>query len=318
MSDLTLTDVNDFSALQEAMGMSQDLETKAKSSTLARLKILHEGVKGETVIKGKKTEYTAIDAGVYELTLSNGAKLYQKNPKVRLFLQRFMYQRYILNDNRYVKTTLATDLKSNLPDMDGGFNCGRQAGYVEDYASLPQEQKDVDRVRTILGEVYFDKALDESGEELDCSKSTGIPFVADFKKEAFKIFEPVIKEIATSKLLPPQCILEFNTDAKAGKSGLTYYIPKVSITKKDVSMTEADQKTFRDFVAWADSFNQNVMEQHNKNTDTVVASKIEEVEEPVVIEPKKKETKKVTHNSDGSPKSGKDLESVMNAWTEDD
>ena len=42
MSDLTLTDVNDFSALQEAMGMSQDLETKTKSSTLARLKILHE------------------------------------------------------------------------------------------------------------------------------------------------------------------------------------------------------------------------------------------------------------------------------------
>ncbi len=83
-------------------------------------------------------------------------------------------------------------------------------------------------------------------------------------------------------------------------------------------MTEADQKTFRDFVSWADSYNQSVMEQHNKKTDAVVASKVEEAEKPLVIEPKKKEPKKATHNSDGTPKSGKDLESVMNAWTDDD
>ena len=45
--------------------------------------------------------------------------------------------------------------------------------------------------------------------------------------------------------------------------------------------------------------------------------KLEEPSEPA--EPKKKTTKKATHNSDGTPKTqSKDLESVMSAWTETD
>ena len=310
MSDLTLTN-GDFGALAEAMGMSQDMESKAKASTLARLKILHEGVKGTTEIKGKSTEYIAVEAGVYELTLPNGVKIYQKNPKVRLFLQRFMYQRYVVDDNRYIKTTLATNLKSNLPDTDGGFNCGRQAGYVEDYASLPQEQKDVDRVRTVLGEVYFDKALDESGEALDCSKSKGVPFVADFKKEGFKLFEAVIKEIAAKDKLLPQITIQFDTDSRENKSGNIYHVPKLGLVDGEVKLTAEDQKTFQDFVKWVGSYNESVMNQHDKTSGSSTSKQAEAPAENVIdVEPKKKETKKVESITSKKPK---DLESVMSA-----
>lgn len=319
MSELTLIDGN-FGALAEAMGMSQDIETKAKASTLARLKILHEGVKGVTVIKDKKTEYIAVDAGVYELTLPNGAKIYQKNPKVRLFMQRFMYQRYVSDRGNYTKTVFSTDLKHDLPDTDGGFNCGRQSGYIENFDDLPQEQKEVDRVRTILGEVYFDKALDESGEELDCSKSKGVPFVADFKKEGFKLFEGIVKGVAQKNKLLPQCTIQFDTESREGKSGMVYHVPSLNILEEDVELSKDDQTKFQDFIKWVENYNEGVMVQHEKHSS--VDSKEEKTEllseNTTIIEPKKAVSKKTINDVETAKKPSKDLESVMSAWTDSD
>ena len=299
MSDLVLNDdENSLDALQEAMGMSLDLNSKTKTSTLARLKLLHEPVTAVGEIKGKTTEYTVIEAGVFELTLRDGTKIYQKNPTVRLFLQRFMYQRYVLSDNRYVKTTLATTLQKDLPDVDGGFNCGRQAGYIEDFNSLPQEQKDVDRVRTVLGEIYFDNAKDETGEEINGGADMCVPFIGDFKKEGFKAFEIAIKTIAQKNKLLPHCMLELNTESRKGQSGLTYYVPTVTLRGTDLPINKKDKESFQNFLAYVDVYNQGVLQAHGSkdkegkhlNGSAVLEKEAEDVVD--VSEPKKKIAKK--------------------------
>ena len=49
------------------------------------------------------------------------------------------------------------DLNVDLKDNDGGFNCGKPAGYIQDYNALSQDKKDlikqIKRVRVVLGTV---------------------------------------------------------------------------------------------------------------------------------------------------------------------
>ena len=47
------TDKGSFNQLATAMGMTADMDTKKTKSNLARLKIDHSGIDGETEIKGK-------------------------------------------------------------------------------------------------------------------------------------------------------------------------------------------------------------------------------------------------------------------------
>ena len=48
-----------------------------------------------------------------------------------------MYKRFVKgNDNtpnRYIKTVMADNLNIDLKDNDGGFNCGKPAGYIQDF-----------------------------------------------------------------------------------------------------------------------------------------------------------------------------------------
>ena len=79
--------------------------------------------------------------------------------------RRFMYKKFIKgNDNtanRYVKTVMANDLNSDMKDNDGGFNCGKPAGFIKDWAALPDSMKDliksIKRVRAIFGTVEYGK-----------------------------------------------------------------------------------------------------------------------------------------------------------------
>ena len=48
-------------------------------------------------------------------------------------------------------------LQSDLKDNDGGFNCGKPAGYIKDFQALPKKMQDllkaIKRVRVVLGTV---------------------------------------------------------------------------------------------------------------------------------------------------------------------
>jgi hypothetical protein len=58
-----------------------------------------------------------------------------------------MYKRFIKGTdtipNKYVKTIMADNLNIDLKDTDGGFNCGKPAGYIKDWQSLPKNCKNL-------------------------------------------------------------------------------------------------------------------------------------------------------------------------------
>ncbi len=326
--ELSLTDGSNFGAIAKAMGMTADIKQE-KKSTLARLKISHQGIDGETVIKGKSTKYKAVEPGSYVLELPNGVKLYQKDPKIRLFMQRFMYKKYVQNGDgsgKYVKSIMAEDFKSDLPDTDGGFNCGRRTGYVEDYDSLSQEEKDlikqVKRTRVILGEIKFNKAINEQGEELDCSNAEDVPFIWEVEnKDAFKTMGALVASIASKGKFLPQYWVGLDTVERSIASGMTFYLPEVDMDlSEEIDMTDEDTKKLKNFVMFVDDYNAYVHKEsggqleHTAEVISIEEPKKAKIEDVQVKEPKKKakaETAKV-------PPKKKDLGNVLTRWASDD
>lgn len=263
-TDISTLNTSNFAQLAQAMGMEADTKTKKQTSTLARLKIDHSGVMGETEIKGKKKKVEVVEAGSFCLTLPDDTKLYDANPKIQLFQQKFMYKRYLTSGGpegkgMFVKTEMANDLKGDLRDNTGGFNCGKPSGWIEDYNSLPQDQKDliksIKRVRVLFGLVTLAAAVNEKGESLGVKGN--YPFIYEVdNKEAFKIMGGPIAEMLKQKYLLPQKVLTLGTEERSIASGAKYYVPSVEFDTGVVELKHPeDEDTFKDFNEWIKGYN---------------------------------------------------------------
>jgi hypothetical protein len=66
-----------------------------------------------------------------------------------------------------------TMLNIDLKDNDGGFNCGKPAGYIKDFKALPDAMqellKSIKRVRVVLGTVEMVNPTDDKGNPVDCA-----------------------------------------------------------------------------------------------------------------------------------------------------
>lgn len=268
------TDKGSFNQLATAMGMTADMDTKKTKSNLARLKIDHSGIDGETEIKGKKKTIKVVDPGMYSLELPDGDKIYQEDPKIRLFQQKFMYKRYIMangdSKGTFVKTIMANDLKSDLIDNIGGVNCGKPSGWIEDYQALPESQKNliksIKRVRVLFGLATFDNAVDNQG--LDIDSQEGVPFIYEVdNREAFKTMGTPIAQMAKQSRLLPQHLIKLGTDERQIASGNKYYVPSVELLPNLIEITSEDQTTFKSFTDWIENYNTWVNTNHQESID---------------------------------------------------
>ena len=134
MTQVTTIDTNNYNVMAQAMGMGADVsQQSSKASTLARLRINHSPIMGEQDMGGKKVKLEVVSGGTYKLEIPDGDTYYAESVQIRPFLQRFMHKKFIKgNDstpNRYIKTVMANDLNGDMKDNDGGFNCGKPAGF---------------------------------------------------------------------------------------------------------------------------------------------------------------------------------------------
>lgn len=227
---------------------------------MARIKLQKKPIKGKAEVNGKNVTVDVVTAGSFMIE-KDGKNVYAENIKIRMFLQRFMYQKYDNTVNNYVKTVMANDLDIDLKDNYGGFNCGKPSGYIKDFDALTDSMKElirsIRRTRVVLGTVTFVDATDEKGNP---EEVVDMPFVWEVdSKEGFRNFGEATNKFAKHQRLSVMHNMNVST-AEREAVGNTYYVP---ICEADLGTTlevnESEQALFADFMAWVESHNRWVL-----------------------------------------------------------
>ena len=265
MTQVATIDTTNYAAMAKAMGMGQ-AATEKKTSALARLRINHTPVMGQAEVKGKQVNVEVVEGGTYKLEIPDGPTYYAEEVSIRPFMQRFMYKKFVMgNDNtpnRYVKTVMGDNLNADMKDNDGGFNCGKPSGWIEDFNSLPDTMKDlirsIKRVRVLFGTVDMVNATDASGNPMEAPTT---PFIYEIEnRDAFKTVGNIFNKLGKMQRLPPQHYVKFKTEKRELPNGSCFYLPDPALDLMSTLDMDSDtQGTFADFVAWVANYNQYIL-----------------------------------------------------------
>ena len=261
-----------FTDMAKLMGMSADTEQAPKVSTLARLRISHTPIMGESEVNGKKVKMEVVEGGTYKLEIPDGPTYYASKAIVRPYVQRFMYKRFIMgNDktpNRYVKTVMADNLNIDLKDNDGGFNCGKPAGYIQDFKALPEKTQDlirqIKRVRAVFGTVELVDPVDASGNSVEVAE---MPFIYEVEnRDAFKTIGGVFTKLGKMRRLPPMHYVHLTTSEQSLPNGNSFYLPEVQLDlQKTLDLDDDAQETLGNFLAWITNYNEYITNAWDEN-----------------------------------------------------
>lgn len=296
MSQLTTIDTNNYAAMAKAMGIANESQPKAKSSSLARLRINHSPVMGQIEMNGKKITAEAVKGGTYKLEIPDGATYYSSSVNIRPYLQRLMYKRFVKGTgdkpNRYVKTIMHDTLDVDLKDNEGGFNCGKTAGYVQQFKELPEKTqelyKQIKRVRVVLGTVELLNPTNDKGEEVQLENT---PFIWEIdNRDAFKIVGSSFTQLAKMQRLPVMHNITANTEERKLPNGNSFYLPVVSLdVTKTLKVADDEQNMFADFLAWIDNYNgyianawQEKANSHMEDDDIEIVDNLVEIDDEEV------------------------------------
>ena len=272
MNQVATLDTTNYAAMAKAMGMSVDQGTKEKSSTLARFRINHNPIMGESEVNGKKVKMEVVGAGTYKLEIPDGQTLYAESAVIRPFIQRFMYKRFIMgNDktpNRYVKTVMGDNLNVDMKDNNGGFNCGKPAGYIQDFKALPEKTQDlirsIKRVRVMFGTVELVNPVDENGNSVEIEPTAFIWEIEN--RDAFKTIGDVFNKLGKMRRLPVQHTVLASTEERKLPNGNSFYLPVAQLDMtKTLDMDNETQETLANFLGWVANYNEYILGSWDEN-----------------------------------------------------
>ena len=292
MNEITTIDTNNYAAMAKAMGIANEgTGNNKKSSTLARLRIHHTPIMGLAEVNGKKVNVEVVEGGQYKLETPDGPTYYSSSASVRPYMQRFMYKRFVMasgnTPNRYIKTVMADNLNIDLKDNDGGFNCGKPAGYIQDFKSLPEKDqeliKQIKRVRVIFGTVELDNPTDDQGNSVSIDAA---PFIWEVdNRDAFKSWGEVFSTFAKQKRLPIQHVVNAATEERKLPNGSSFYLPVTSVNLTNVvDIEQSDQELFTDFMEWVQNYNEYIINtyaekasMHNDDDDIAITDSLSDM-----------------------------------------
>jgi len=274
-NEVITIDKDNYMAMAKVMGMSgESTSEKKQTSTLARLRINHTPIMGEEEVKGKMTKVEVVEGGTYKLEIPDGETYFATSAKIRPYMQRFMYKRFIMGtgdkSNRYVKTIMGDNLNIDLKDNDGGFNCGKPSGWIKDFKALPEKMQDlirqIKRVRAVFGTIDLINPTDGAGNPVEVDN---LPFIWEVEnRDAFKTVGAIFSQLAKMKRLPVQHIVTANTEERKLPNGNSFYLPVTSLDVTSVlDLTDEEQKRFADFVSWVQNYNEYIMNAWSENAN---------------------------------------------------
>lgn len=272
MTTTAIATLDNVADLLAASGFEAPAEQT--SSTLVRIKILQEPIMGVEEIKGKVRNVEVVPAGWFKIEVPNDdGAYYTESITAQIYQQRVSHYRYDKSaegKDQYVKTVLHTDLKSDLKDTNGTFNCGKSGGFIDkvQWDAMDKARQDfvksIKRVRTVLGTAVLTDLVDNNGNPApDLGKR---PFLMEIRNnDAFKAVGAELAKYAKAKVLP----LQHPTKLWCSKegplpTGKYYYVTQATAdltTSYDVGPDEV--ATFNSFNEWIAYYNNWVLSQWN-------------------------------------------------------
>jgi len=266
-NEITTIDTNNYAVMAKAMGMAgETTSSDDKPKTLPRFRINHTPIMGTAEVNGKKVNVEVVEGGTYKLEIPDEQIIYASSAKIRPFIQRFMYKRFVKNMSAkagepmgmYHKTIMSDNLNIDLKDNQGNYNCGKPSGFIKDFKALPVETQDVirqiKRVRVIFGMVDLVGSVDDKGNKIE---KEAIPFIWEIdNRDAFKTMGEPFKKFSQVKRLPVQHSIALSTEERKLPNGNSFYLPNYTLDLQDtVEVSKEDQDTFINFMAWIDNYN---------------------------------------------------------------
>ena len=141
-NEITTIDTNNYAVMAKAMGMAgESASSDDKPKTLPRFRINHTPIMGTAEVNGKKVNVEVVEGGTYKLEIPDEQIIYASSAKIRPFIQRFMYKRFVKNMSAkagepmgiYHKTIMSDNLNIDLKDNQGNYNCGNPARFIKDF-----------------------------------------------------------------------------------------------------------------------------------------------------------------------------------------
>jgi len=267
MNEITTINTDNYATMAKAMGLPTASVDK-KTNLLNRFRLWHQATMGtDTNSQGKKIITEVVEGGSYRLEEvgSPSTFYFSKKVKFRPFMQRFMYKKYVAYKNPkegekkgyYINSVLSDNLNIDLKDDAGTFNCGKPAGFVEDFQSLPdsvkQSIRDVKRFRVLFGTVTLLQPIKASdGNEVE-KELASFPVIWEVSNNTdYKALGNVFSKFAQMERLPLQHNIDLGEPAPhKGNNGSIFYTSSVGLdltNKLDIS--ENDHKLFGDFMDW--------------------------------------------------------------------
>ena len=282
-NEVTTIDTNNYAVMAKAMGMAGESDSSdKKSNTLPRFRIQHSPIIG--------SDKVLVKGGTFKLDIPDDKIIYAESAKIRPFVQRFMYKRFVKNMSAkagepqgiYHKTIMSDNLNADLKDNQGKFNCGKPSGFIKDFKALPVDTqeviKQIKRVRVIFGLVDLQKCINDKGESV---KQDTTPFIWEVdNRDAFKTLGEPFKQFSKVKRLPVQHTIVLNTEERKLPNGNSFFLPTYTLNLQDtIDVSTEDQETFINFMSWIDNYNTYIYNEWDmKSKKEVTEEEMETVE----------------------------------------
>ena len=282
MNEVATLENSNFAELARLAGMATGAGQK-KTSSLMRLALQHKPLSAKQEVKGKQVNVEVVEAGSFRIEemVADGKKIYSTDVTLRPFMQRVYYRRFVMGDgdtpNRFMKTVMANDLKSELKDTEGTFNCGKPSQYFQDWNQVPDKIKAViratKRTRAIFGTVTVKGALDADGNSVDTPDPIPVIWEVD-NKEAFNSVNVPFNKLFRMQALPMSYNILLSSEARSLPNGESFYLPRVQLDLKNkLELAESDQEVFTNFLDWIKDHNTYVLGKWDEsNVEDVDAS----------------------------------------------
>mgnify|MGYP003320744016 FL=1 len=251
--------------MAKIMGVADDDDSsESKTSTLARVKIIHAPIMGMKTIDGEETETVVVKGGSYSIQMPDDKIVYGSKLTMRPFMQRYMYKKYVQgtdvdNPGYFVKTIMADSLNQDLKDTHGGYNCGKPAGYIKDFKALSEDMqkliRTIKRVRVIFGLATLTNPVDESGKKIS-NFDTNIPVIFEVdNRTSFKTSGEPFTSLAKRKHLPIQHLIDFSTEVQELQTGGKYYTVLAKLRGESIDVNKEDAEMLQSFLDWITNYN---------------------------------------------------------------